>query len=90
MSQPIQQQYKFFNDLQLLIKQQTDKKYMKKLWLIWARTLDHRVGRTDNDQPDIPILSLKDAQISLILRTIIVVLNIVTCFFIIANVIRHW
>jgi len=63
---------------------------MKKLWLIWARTLDHRVGRTDDDQPDIPILSLKDAQFSLILRTIIVVLNIVTCLFIIANVIRHW
>jgi len=63
---------------------------MKKLWLIWARTLDHRVGRTDNDQPDIPILSLKDARISLILRTVIVALNIVTCFFIIANVIRHW
>ena len=37
---------------------------MKKLWLIWARTLDHRVGRTDDDQPDIPILSLKDAQFS--------------------------
>lgn len=63
---------------------------MKKLWLIWARTLDHRVGRTDDDQPDIPILSLKDAQISLILRTFIVVLNVVTCFFIIANAIRHW
>ena len=47
---------------------------MKKLWLIWARTLDHRVGRTDDDQPDIPILSLKDAQFSLILRTIIVVI----------------
>lgn len=63
---------------------------MKKLWLIWARTLDHRVGRTDNDQPDIPILSLRDARISLILRTFIVVLNILTCFFIIANVLRHW
>jgi hypothetical protein len=63
---------------------------MKKLWLIWARTLDHRVGRTDNDQPDIPILSLRDARISLILRTFIVVLNMVTCFFIIANVLRHW
>ena len=63
---------------------------MKKLWLIWARTLDHRVGRTDNDQPDIPILSLRDARISLILRTFIVVLNMVTCFFIIANVFRHW
>jgi len=63
---------------------------MKKLWLIWARTLDHRVGRTNNDQPDIPILSLRDARISLILRTFIVVLNIVTCFFIIANAVRHW
>lgn len=63
---------------------------MKKLWLIWARTLDHRVGRTDNDQPDIPILSLRDAQISLILRTIIVLFNLATCFFIIANVIHHW
>ena len=63
---------------------------MKKLWLIWARTLDHRVGRTDNDQPDIPILSLKDAQISLIIRTIIVLTNMVTCGFIIANVIKNW
>lgn len=63
---------------------------MKKLWLIWARTLDHRVGRTDDDQPDIPILSLKDAQFSLILRTIIVVINMVTCLFIIANIIKNW
>ena len=63
---------------------------MKKLWLIWARTLDHRVGKTDDDQPDIPILSLKDAQFSLILRTIIVVLNMVTCLFIIANIIKNW
>ena len=43
---------------------------LKKFWLIWARTLDHRVGRTDDDEPDIPILSLKDAQISLLIRTI--------------------
>jgi hypothetical protein len=63
---------------------------MKKLWLIWARTLDHRVGKTDEDQPDIPILSLKEARYSLILRTIIVVLNMVTCGFIIANVIKNW
>ena len=63
---------------------------MKKFWLIWAYILDHRVGKTDEDQPDIPILSLKEARFSLILRTIIVVLNVVTCLFIIANVIRHW
>lgn len=63
---------------------------LKKLWLIWARTLDHRVGRTDDDEPEIPILSLRDAKISLVIRSIIVVLNIITCVFIIANVIRHW
>ncbi len=63
---------------------------MKKLWLIWARTLDHRVGKTDEDQPDIPILSLKEARISLIFRTFIVVINITTCFFIMANIIKNW
>ena len=63
---------------------------MKKLWLIWARTLDHRVGKTDQDQPDIPILSLGEARISLILRTIIVVINITTCMFIVANIIKKW
>jgi len=63
---------------------------MKKLWLIWARTLDHRVGRTDDDEPDIPILSLRDAQVSLILRTLIVIINVVTCFFIVANIIKNW
>ena len=63
---------------------------MKKLWLIWARALDHRVGKTDEDQPDIPILSLKEARLSLILRTIVVVLNMTTCVFIIANIIKNW
>jgi len=63
---------------------------MKKLWLIWARTLDHRVGKTDEDQPDIPILSLTEARWSLIMRTIIVATNMTTCGFIIANIIKNW
>ena len=63
---------------------------IRKIWLIWARTLDHRVGKTDEDQPDIPILTLQQAQISLLIRTMIVLINVVTCGFIIANVIRHW
>ena len=37
----------------------------KKLWLIWCRTVDHRIGKTNDDEPDIPILTLKQAQISL-------------------------
>ena len=63
---------------------------MKKLWLIWARTVDHRVGKTDDDEPDIPILTQNEARVSLMLRTFIILLNTVTCFFIIANAIRHW
>ena len=63
---------------------------LKRLWLIWSRTVDHRIGKTDDDSPDIPILKNKEANISLLIRTIIVMLNIVTCLFIIANVIRHW
>lgn len=58
--------------------------------MIWARTLDHRVGRTNDDQPDIPILSLRDAQVSLLIRTGIVLLNTITCVFIIANIIKNW
>lgn len=63
---------------------------MKKLWLIWARTVDHRVGKTDEDEPDIPILTQNEARVSLIFRSLIVLLNVVTCGFIIANAIRHW
>jgi len=63
---------------------------IKKLWLIWCRTVDHRIGKTDEDEPNIPILSLKQAQISLLMRTLIIVVNLITCFFIMANIIHKW
>ncbi len=62
----------------------------KQLWLIWCRTVDHRIGKTDQDQPDIPILSLKQAQISLFLRTFLILINVLTCFFIIINILHKW
>ena len=62
----------------------------KKLWLIWCRTVDHRIGKTNDDEPDIPILTLKQAQISLFLRTFIILVNVFTCMMIIANVIHDW
>ena len=55
----------------------------KKLWLIWCRTVDHRIGKTDEDEPNIPILTRKQAQISLLI-------NLITCFFIVANIIHKW
>lgn len=63
---------------------------IKSFWLIWARTVDHRIGKTDDDEPNIPILSLGQAQVSLFLRSIILLVNVITCFVIIANVIHKW
>ena len=63
---------------------------IKKLWLIWCRTVDHRIGKTDEDEPNIPILSVKQAQISLFLRSFIILVNLITCFLIIANIIHKW
>ena len=63
---------------------------IKSFWLIWARTVDHRIGKTDDDEPNIPILSLGQAQVSLFLRSFILLVNVITCFVIIANVIHKW
>ena len=57
---------------------------------IWARAVGHYMGHTDDDMPNIPIVSLKQARRLLILKTFWVILQISTCICIIANVIRHW
>jgi hypothetical protein len=57
---------------------------------IWSRATGHLMGSTDSDRPDVPILSLREARIALFLKTFWVIIHIVTCFFIIANTIRHW
>ena len=63
---------------------------MKKFLLIWARTIDHRIGHTDDDKPDIPVLTLREAYASLILRSFLILLNTVTCIAVIASCIKHW
>ena len=50
-----------------------------KIWHIWAKALGQKEGRT-NDEAD---------RIALI-RTLIVLLYIVTNLFIIAGILRHW
>ena len=57
---------------------------------IWARALGHYMGKTDDDMPEIPIVTLREANRVLVLKTIWVMLQVTTCLFIIANVIRHW
>lgn len=66
-------------------------KEIRSRWiLVLARALDHRIGRTDEDKPDLPILTLEEAMASFYLRLFIVVLNVVTCLSVLANIIRHW
>ena len=57
---------------------------------IWARAVGHYMGNTDDDMPEIPIVSLRQARRVLILKTFWVILQVTTCLFIITNVIRHW
>jgi hypothetical protein len=66
------------------------KRLLTKVWLIWSRALDHHVGMTDDERPTIPTLRVVDANISLLIRTLIVLVNFITCGFIIANAIHHW
>jgi hypothetical protein len=61
-----------------------------RFFLILARTIDHRIGKTDSDKPDLPILTVEEALISFFIKFIIVLVNFVTCGFVIANIIRHW
>jgi len=63
---------------------------LKKIWLIWCRTVDHRIGKTDEDEPNIPILTQNQAQISLLIRSFIILVNLITCLFIVANIIHKW
>jgi len=66
------------------------KRLLTKVWLIWSRALDHHVGMTDDERPTIPTLKVVDANISLLIRTLIVLVNFITCGFIIAKAIHHW
>ena len=65
-------------------------KFLKNLWLILSRPVDDRIGKTDEDEPDIPILTLRQAQISLFFRTFIILVNLITCFFIVGIIIHKW
>jgi hypothetical protein len=48
------------------------------------------MGHSDDDKPDVPILTLQEAKIALLLKTFWVIIHVVTCIFIIANVIHNW
>ena len=50
-----------------------------KFWRLWAKALGEKSGKTD-----------VEANIVASIRTIIVLIYIITNFFIVAGVLRHW
>jgi hypothetical protein len=58
--------------------------------LILARAIDHRVGKNDEDAPDVPILTQTEAWTAFWIKLSIILVNFITCSFIIANIIYHW
>jgi hypothetical protein len=52
---------------------------MKKMWRLWAKALGEKSGNTDGEADAIALV-----------RTMILAVYIVTNFFIIAGIIRHW
>lgn len=61
-----------------------------KFVLFLARTMDYRIGTNDDDKPEVPILPVEMALLSLAIRFVIVLVNFITCGFVIANILHHW
>lgn len=57
---------------------------------VWSRSFDHLMGDTDHDEPTVPILSQREANISLIIRSSWILLHVITCVIVIASNIHHW
>lgn len=58
--------------------------------LVLARTIDYRIGLKDGEKPDLPILTTGEALLSLFIRFLVLLVNFITCGFVIANIIHHW
>lgn len=52
---------------------------MKNIWRLWAKALGDKAGRHN-----------QEADLIALIRTLIICVYIITNFFIIAGVIRHW
>ena len=63
---------------------------MRRWIFILSRALDYRIGMNDEDKPDLPILTFPEAVISFAIRLLIILVQFITCFFVIANIVRHW
>lgn len=52
---------------------------MRKLWRIWAKALGEKASTDDTE-----------ADVIAGIRTLIVIVNFITCFFIMSNIVHNW
>ncbi len=67
---------------------------MKTKYKTWekivARAIEYPIGESDDDTPRTAVLRQKHAKIGFYMRIIERFVTWMTCFFIVAGVIRHW
>jgi hypothetical protein len=63
---------------------------MNRTLLVICRAIDYRIGRSDEDTPDLPILTQDEAWAAFLLKLLIIFINFLTCACVIANIIHHW
>jgi hypothetical protein len=63
---------------------------LKSVERIWARATGHLMGNSDEERPDVPILTLREARVALYLKTFWIGIHVITCLFIMVNTIRRW
>lgn len=61
------------------LHRQPDPKPHSQFWRLWAKSLGQKTGYND-----------READIIAWIRTVAVAVNLITCLFIIASIIRHW
>lgn len=63
---------------------------MKRFLYVLCRAIDYRVGQTDHDKPEVPVLTQQEAWTAFSLKLLIILINFITCAAVIANIIHHW
>ena len=61
------------------IRENVIAKQKKGLWRLWAKALGEKASECDRESDKVAIF-----------RTIIAAVNLITCLFIIAGILRHW
>jgi hypothetical protein len=63
---------------------------MKRFLYVLCRAIDYRVGQTDHDKPEVPVLTQQEAWTAFTFKLLIILINFITCAAVIANIIHHW